>query len=124
MPRPTAAQLSYGSATVVFSTVAMLLLSRTESGVGVAVIVLAALLLGLLVAVTVPMPLARRTRADAHANADGRTVPAAGAAPVNRAAVVETSAAGAAAASPSGQWGSVPAPRERRASTRQHSLRS
>ncbi|AYG82599.1 hypothetical protein DWB77_04780 [Streptomyces hundungensis] len=123
MPRPTAAQLSYGSATVVFSTVAMLLLSRTESGVGVAVIVLAALLLGLLVAVTVPMPLARRTRADAHANADGRTVPAAGAAPVNRAAVVETSAAGA-AASPSGQWGSVPAPRERRASTRQHSLRS
>ena len=57
MPRPTAAQLSYGSATVVFSTVAMLLLSRTESGVGVAVIVLAALLLGLLVAVTVPMPL-------------------------------------------------------------------
>jgi hypothetical protein len=89
MPRPTAAQLSYGSATVVFSTVAMLLLSRTESGVGVAVIVLAALLLGLLVAVTVPMPLPRRTRA----NADDRTVLAAGAAPVNRAAVVETSAA-------------------------------
>ncbi|WP_329117908.1 hypothetical protein [Streptomyces sp. NBC_01465] len=60
MPRPTAAQLSYGSATVVFSTVAMLLLSRTETGVGVAVIVLAALVLGVLVAVTVPMPKAAR----------------------------------------------------------------
>ncbi|GGP67879.1 MULTISPECIES: hypothetical protein [Streptomyces] len=61
MPRPTAAQLAYGSATVVFSTVAMILLSQTESGVGVGVIVLAALLLGLLVAVTVPMPKAART---------------------------------------------------------------
>ncbi|WP_405780421.1 hypothetical protein [Streptomyces sp. NBC_00859] len=56
MTRPTASQLSYGSATVVFSTLAMLLLSRTSSGVGVAVIVVAALVLGLLVAVTVPMP--------------------------------------------------------------------
>ncbi|MFD9485540.1 hypothetical protein [Streptomyces sp. NPDC059991] len=61
MPRPTAAQLAYGSATVVFSTVAMILLSQTDSGVGVGVIVLAALLLGLLVAVTVPMPKAART---------------------------------------------------------------
>ncbi|MFE0681764.1 hypothetical protein ACFW17_13270, partial [Streptomyces sp. NPDC058961] len=85
MPRPTAAQLSYGSATVVFSTVAMLLLSRTESGVGVAVIVLAALLLGLLVAVTVPMPLPRRARAEA--NADGRTAPVAGATPESRGGV-------------------------------------
>ncbi|MCX5382183.1 hypothetical protein [Streptomyces sp. NBC_00083] len=107
MPRPTAAQLSYGSATVVFSTVAMLLLSRTESGVGVAVIVLAALLLGLLVAVTVPMPLPRRSRADAG----GRTAPAADAAPVNRAAVESSAAA------------RVPAPRTRRAVTREHSLR-
>ncbi|PWS52977.1 hypothetical protein DLE01_01535, partial [Streptomyces sp. FT05W] len=31
MPRPTAAQYSYGSATVVFSALAMLLLFRTES---------------------------------------------------------------------------------------------
>ncbi|MEV6791772.1 hypothetical protein AB0M87_07185 [Streptomyces sp. NPDC051320] len=60
MPRPTAAQLAYGSATVVFSTLAMLLLSRTTSGVGVAVIVLAAWILGLLVAMTVPMPRAAR----------------------------------------------------------------
>ncbi|EGX55759.1 hypothetical protein SZN_31309 [Streptomyces zinciresistens K42] len=60
MPRPTAAQLAYGSFTVVFSTFAMLLLSRTSSGVGIAVIAVAALLLGLLVALTVPLP--RRAR--------------------------------------------------------------
>ncbi|MFI6682652.1 hypothetical protein [Streptomyces sp. NPDC050485] len=108
MPRPTAAQLSYGSATVVFSTVAMLLLSRTESGVGVAVIVLAALLLGLLVAVTVPMPLPRRVRTDA----DGRTVRAGTPAPANRTAVVGTSAALR-----------VPGPRTTRQPRREHSLR-
>ncbi|NBE56533.1 hypothetical protein [Streptomyces boluensis] len=56
MPRPTAAQLAYGSATVVFATLAMLLLSQTRTGIGVAVIAVAALGLGLLVAVTVPMP--------------------------------------------------------------------
>ena len=56
MPRPTAAQLTYGSCTVVFSTLAMLLLSQTSSGAGIAVIAFAALLLGLLVAMTVPVP--------------------------------------------------------------------
>ncbi|MCX4676913.1 hypothetical protein OG413_16650 [Streptomyces sp. NBC_01433] len=56
MPRPTAAQLVYGSVTVVFTTLATLLLSRTDTGVGVAVICAAALALGLLVAVTVPAP--------------------------------------------------------------------
>jgi hypothetical protein len=56
MPRPTAAQLAYGSCTVIFSTLAMLALSQTSSGVGIAVIAVAALLLGLLVAMTVPMP--------------------------------------------------------------------
>ncbi|MFH8697319.1 hypothetical protein [Streptomyces chartreusis] len=56
MPRPTAAQLSYGSCTVIFSTLAMLLLSQTSSGVGIAVIAVAALMLGLLVAMTVPLP--------------------------------------------------------------------
>ncbi|MGW6906550.1 MULTISPECIES: hypothetical protein [unclassified Streptomyces] len=56
MPRPTAAQLSYGSCTVIFSTLAMLLLSQTSSGAGIAVIAVAALLLGLLVAMTVPLP--------------------------------------------------------------------
>ncbi|WP_328317699.1 hypothetical protein [Streptomyces sp. NBC_00388] len=71
MTRPTAAQLSYGSATVVFSTLAMLLLSRTSSGVGVAVIVVAALVLGLLVAVTVPMPKSARRAARAGGEETG-----------------------------------------------------
>ncbi|WP_032919414.1 hypothetical protein [Streptomyces rimosus] len=65
MPRPTAAQLAYGSATVIFSTLAMLLLSQTRTGVGIAVIAVAALALGLLVAMTAPLPgafhVARRT---------------------------------------------------------------
>ncbi|MFH9470911.1 hypothetical protein ACH4LT_27110 [Streptomyces clavifer] len=56
MPRPTAAQFSYGSVTVIVSTLAMLLLSRTDSGVGVAFVCVAALALGLLVALTVPLP--------------------------------------------------------------------
>ncbi|GAA3821135.1 hypothetical protein [Streptomyces chiangmaiensis] len=56
MPRPNAAQLAYGSCTVIFSTLAMLLLSQTSSGLGIAVIAVAALVLGLLVAVTVPLP--------------------------------------------------------------------
>ncbi|MFD5732106.1 hypothetical protein ACFWIY_04655 [Streptomyces sioyaensis] len=56
MPRPTAAQLAYGSATVFFSTLAMLLLSQTQTGIGIAVIAIAGLGLGLLVAMTVPMP--------------------------------------------------------------------
>ena len=56
MPRPTAAQLAYGSCTVIFSTLAMLLLSQTSSGTGIAVISVAALALGLLVAMTVPLP--------------------------------------------------------------------
>ncbi|MGW3951375.1 hypothetical protein ACWEKM_10620 [Streptomyces sp. NPDC004752] len=59
MPRPTAAQLAYGSCTVIFSTLAMLLLSQTSSGVGIAVIALASLALGLLVALTVPLPKSR-----------------------------------------------------------------
>jgi len=58
-PRPTAAQLAYGSCTVICSTFAMLLLSQTSSGVGIAIIAVAALALGLLVAMTVPMPKSR-----------------------------------------------------------------
>ncbi|MBT2529868.1 hypothetical protein J7E91_32030 [Streptomyces sp. ISL-99] len=61
MPRPTAAQFAYGSATVVFSTLALLLLSQTASGIGVAIIALAALALGVLVSLTVPMPKTART---------------------------------------------------------------
>ncbi|MGP3636816.1 hypothetical protein ACTU45_26250 [Streptomyces sp. 24-1644] len=59
MPHPTAAQLSYGSVTVVFSALAMLLLSGATSVVAVAVVCTAALALGLLVAVTLP----KRTKA-------------------------------------------------------------
>ncbi|WP_055527114.1 hypothetical protein [Streptomyces graminilatus] len=55
-PRPTVAQLVYGSCTVILSTLAMLLLSQTDSGPGVALIALVALVLGLLVALTVPRP--------------------------------------------------------------------
>ncbi|MFJ8808141.1 hypothetical protein [Streptomyces sp. NPDC102490] len=67
MPRPTAAQFAYGSCTVIFSTLAMLLLSQTSSGPGVALIAVAALALGLLVAMTVPQPRTRAvTTAPAH----------------------------------------------------------
>ncbi|MFC8431563.1 hypothetical protein [Streptomyces sp. NPDC057253] len=59
MPRPTAAQLAYGSITVIFSTLAMLLLSQTSSTVGIAIIAVSALALGLLVALTVPQPKSR-----------------------------------------------------------------
>ncbi|MCD2466608.1 MULTISPECIES: hypothetical protein [unclassified Streptomyces] len=54
MQRPNAAQLTYGSATVVLATVALLLLSGATSTLGITVISLAGLLLGLLVAVTMP----------------------------------------------------------------------
>ncbi len=73
MPRPTAAQFAYGSFTVIFSTLAMLLLSRTSSGPGVALIAVAALGLGLLVAMTVPVPRSRAvTAVPAHRPAAGR----------------------------------------------------
>ncbi|WP_330175612.1 hypothetical protein OG875_20185 [Streptomyces sp. NBC_01498] len=51
MPRPTAAQLAYGSATVVLSTLAMLLLSGITSVVGVSVVGFVGLCLGVLVSV-------------------------------------------------------------------------
>ncbi|MGW4228687.1 hypothetical protein ACWEF9_05265 [Streptomyces sp. NPDC004980] len=73
MPRPTAAQFSYGSVTVIVSTLAMLLLSRTESGLGVAVVCAAALALGLLVALTVPLPKRARTAPRNTAPATART---------------------------------------------------
>ncbi|WP_406125936.1 hypothetical protein [Streptomyces sp. NBC_00989] len=69
MPRPTAAQLAYGSFTVIFSTLAMLLLSQTNSGLGIAVIACAALALGLLVSLTVPQPRTRAAAAQAAAPA-------------------------------------------------------
>ncbi|MGW0468553.1 hypothetical protein ACWDX6_25355 [Streptomyces sp. NPDC003027] len=56
MSRPNAAQLAYGSATVVFSTLALLLLSRTTSPPAIFMISAAGLVLGLLVTVTMPAP--------------------------------------------------------------------
>ncbi|MFC9670160.1 MULTISPECIES: hypothetical protein [unclassified Streptomyces] len=79
MPRPTAAQLAYGSATVIFSTLAMLLLSQTSSGLGVSVIALAALGLGLLVALTVPLPKSRPAAAEERVSVQRATVPSAAA---------------------------------------------
>ncbi|MFE0046696.1 hypothetical protein [Streptomyces albireticuli] len=55
MPRPTPAQIAYGSATVVFSALAMLLFAQPGAGFGTALIALVSLALGLLVAVTVPV---------------------------------------------------------------------
>ncbi|MCI3224276.1 hypothetical protein [Streptomyces sp. NP-1717] len=69
MPRPTAAQLAYGSATVVLATLSMLLLSGVTSVVGIAVIALVALCLGVLVSVKAAEP----RRSPAARPATGRT---------------------------------------------------
>ncbi|MFF6777823.1 hypothetical protein ACFY8W_30325 [Streptomyces sp. NPDC012637] len=55
MQRPNAAQYAYGSATVVLSTVALLLLAGTTTTLGIAAISAAGLMLGVLVAVTMPV---------------------------------------------------------------------
>ncbi|MGK5629904.1 hypothetical protein [Streptomyces sp. URMC 123] len=62
MPRPTAAQLAYGSATVVLSTLAMLLLSQARPGIWVTVIAFAGLALGLLIAMTLSVRPSQRVR--------------------------------------------------------------
>lgn len=63
MPRPTPAQLAYGSATVICATLAMLLLSQARSGPGVTLIAVVALAVGVLVALTAPpVRTARRVR--------------------------------------------------------------
>ncbi|GAB2944185.1 hypothetical protein [Streptomyces heilongjiangensis] len=84
MPRPTTAQLAYGSCTVILSTLAMLLLSQTSSGIGIAVIALSALALGLLVSLTVPPPkqaAARASTVTAGNRGAARAAVPAGAAP-------------------------------------------
>ncbi len=75
MQRPNAAQLAYGSATVVLATVALLLLSRTTTTLGITVISLAGLLLGLLVAVTMPVRPASVKILDAVPAADAVPAP-------------------------------------------------
>ncbi|MET8182612.1 hypothetical protein [Streptomyces sp. NPDC005336] len=74
MPRPTPAQLAYGSATVVFSTLAMLLLSQTRSALGVGIVTVAGLALGLLVAVTVPVSRTSRASRASRASRPSRTI--------------------------------------------------
>ncbi|MFF9015233.1 hypothetical protein ACF09C_19985 [Streptomyces sp. NPDC014870] len=73
MPRPNAAQLAYGSATVVFSTVALLLLSSTTTALGIVAISTAGLLLGVLVAITLPATKHRGTPASPVPAAPPRT---------------------------------------------------
>lgn len=63
MPRPTVAQLACGSCTVIFSTIAMLLLSGASSVLAITVVAVSALALGLLVAMTVPLLAPRRPAA-------------------------------------------------------------
>jgi hypothetical protein len=76
MPRPTAAQLASGSATVVFSALALLLFTRTTHALGVAAIGVAAMALGLLVAAALPVSratrAANRSRPAAPGSAEGR----------------------------------------------------
>lgn len=67
MPRPTAAQLAYGCATVVLVTLALLLVSGASSSAAVGVVCLTALAVGVLVAVTAPTP--RRARGQVPAGA-------------------------------------------------------
>jgi hypothetical protein len=79
MPRPTPAQFAYGSATVVLSTVAILLLSGASSGPGVVVVVLVGLALGVLVALALAgnrYPEAADLDAETRPAGDGRPTPA------------------------------------------------
>ncbi|GAA4678001.1 hypothetical protein GCM10023347_35450 [Streptomyces chumphonensis] len=54
MPRPSPAQIAYGLATVMLTAVALLLLTRTESGTGAVLVASGSLVLGLVVSLTVP----------------------------------------------------------------------
>lgn len=112
MPRPTAAQLAYGSATVVFSTLALLLLTRASHAMGVAAIGVASLGLGLVVAVALPF-----------GRSGARTAKTAHTARTNHGAATSPSASAAAA---DGLTTRVPAARARagaEARVGEHSLR-
>jgi nucleoid-associated protein YgaU len=67
---PSAAQVAYGTGTVVLSTLAMLLLTQARSGAGVAAIGAVALALGVLVALTVRLPFAGRAASGTAGAAD------------------------------------------------------
>ncbi|MFJ4695106.1 hypothetical protein [Streptomyces sp. NPDC088766] len=70
MPRPTVAQLTYGSCTVILSTLAMLLLSQASSGSLVVVVAVTSLALGVLVAMTLPAPRRQATVTVARSTVD------------------------------------------------------
>ncbi|MEU9605234.1 hypothetical protein [Streptomyces sp. NPDC048057] len=79
MPRPTAAQLASGSATVVLSALALLLFTRTSHALGVAAIGVASMALGLLVCAALPMGRAvrgARARGAAPSQRPAATTPA------------------------------------------------
>ncbi|WP_405798971.1 hypothetical protein [Streptomyces sp. NBC_01506] len=97
MPRPTAAQLAYGSATVVLATLAMLLLSGITSAVGIAVIALVSLCLGLVVSLKAVRP---RISTAARPVRTSRT---------SHAATSVTTASGPAVGSPSAAEARIPA---------------
>ncbi|MBB1256203.1 hypothetical protein [Streptomyces alkaliterrae] len=67
MPRPSLAQTLSGSATVVLTTLALLLITGTQSGTGAVLIACGALLLGLTVAMLVGSSADERRRATASA---------------------------------------------------------
>ena len=95
MPRPTPAQLAYGSVTVIFSALAMLLLSQTRSGPGIAVIAIVATAVGVLVALTAPgLRLVRRSPARrGPARQRARTARTANSAPTAASSATAASAA-------------------------------
>ncbi|MEU3449701.1 hypothetical protein AB0H29_21165 [Streptomyces thermolilacinus] len=63
MPRPTAARLALGSATVVCSTVTLLLLTGTTSDAGIALAAALSLLIGLAVTLAPSPPEGGQSRA-------------------------------------------------------------
>ncbi|MFF0725748.1 hypothetical protein [Streptomyces sp. NPDC004134] len=87
MPRPTLTQILYGSATVIASAAAMLLLSQAGAAIALVAICVTALALGVLVALTAPLPRSRRAPAltaerVVAARPDGIAAPAADRRPV------------------------------------------
>ncbi|AXE26541.1 hypothetical protein C0216_26630 [Streptomyces globosus] len=83
-PRPTAAQLVYGSAAVVVSTLVLLLLTQARSVAGVGFVATAALGLGVLVAVAAADPRRGGRPHGAAAARESEPRPAAAEQPVHR----------------------------------------
>lgn len=113
MPRPTPAQLVYGSATVVCAAFALLALTGTRSTLGAAVIAVVSLALGTLVALLallVPTATRRRARSASAVRAGGTARPSA----IGRVSARANAAATAAVSTPHGSRGVSVAPAGRR----------